>query len=245
ENGDLLYVDISESLTVRNHPKEETYKGHHCNPKVEMVFAILLAEMFLVINNLLMEIANLNIAFSPIFSLQNCHPSTVMKLVYQFCWRFHGVVLVTFNSCLGPFGFMSTQDEVVSGSNGLKDQRLVIKWTHSNTALFGGDPNRITIFGQSAGSAFATYHLLNRGVEGLIKGGICESTSKGDSVCNCSHLDDTFLTNNISQDLLEFLRSVPAKDLDFASDKYHDRVSCETVTNTDYDWVKAGNSTKL
>ncbi|RZB39649.1 hypothetical protein BDFB_014486 [Asbolus verrucosus] len=79
----------------------------------------------------------------------------------------------------------------------------------------------------------------------LFKPLVVPKTSKGDSVCNCSHLDDTFLTNNISQDLLEFLRSVPAKDLDFASDKYHDRVSRETVTNTDYDCVKAGNSTKL
>ncbi|RZC41743.1 COesterase and/or Abhydrolase 3 domain containing protein, partial [Asbolus verrucosus] len=44
----------------------------------------------------------------------------------------HGVVLVTINYRLGPFGFLSTEDEVIPGNNGLKDQQFAIKWTHDN-----------------------------------------------------------------------------------------------------------------
>ncbi|RZC35540.1 COesterase domain containing protein, partial [Asbolus verrucosus] len=108
----------------------------------------------------------------------------------------------------------------------------------------------------SAGSASVTYHLLNREVEGLIQGGICESETylspwsfqrraRETAFATAAILNDTFLANNNSQDQLELLQNVPAKALDIASDKYHDRVSCETSTNTNYDCVKAGNSTKL
>lgn len=58
-------------------------------------------------------------------------------------------------------GFISTGDKVVPGNNGLKDQNLALKWTRQNIARFGGDSERITIFGESAGGACTHYHMLS------------------------------------------------------------------------------------
>lgn len=76
------------------------------------------------------------------------------------------VILVSINYRLGIFGFISTLDEVIPGNNGLKDQLFALQWTHDNIHLFGGDPTRVTIFGQSAGSASCAYQLLNQNSKG-------------------------------------------------------------------------------
>jgi carboxylesterase type B len=61
---------------------------------------------------------------------------------------------------------MSTEDDVIPGNNGLKDQHLAFQWAHDNIHLFGGDPDKITIFGASAGSASVAYHLINQNSKG-------------------------------------------------------------------------------
>ena len=68
-----------------------------------------------------------------------------------------GVVLVTFNYRLGPFGFMahpalSAEAEGSSGNYGLLDMAAALRWVQRNIAAFGGDPARVTVFGQSAGA---------------------------------------------------------------------------------------------
>lgn len=68
---------------------------------------------------------------------------------------------------LGALGFLTTGDEVVSGNNGLKDQVMAMKWVKSNILKFGGDPEKITLFGESAGGASAHFHMmspLSRGI---------------------------------------------------------------------------------
>lgn len=67
------------------------------------------------------------------------------------------VVFVSFNYRLGAFGFLSTEDKLASGNWALKDQVLALKWVKDNIAAFGGDSNRITIFGESAGGAAVSY----------------------------------------------------------------------------------------
>lgn len=56
------------------------------------------------------------------------------------------------------------------GNYGLKDQHLALKWVKSNIEYFGGDPNKITIFGQSAGGASVQYQLLYEKNYGLFQG---------------------------------------------------------------------------
>lgn len=79
----------------------------------------------------------------------------------------HDVVLVTFNYRLGVFGFLSSGDENAPGNAGLKDQLLALKWVQSNIEAFGGDPARVTIYGESAGAAAVHYHVLSPESEGI------------------------------------------------------------------------------
>lgn len=152
------------------------------------------------------------------------------------------VIYVTLNYRLGPFGFLSTQDEVIPGNNGLKDQQLAIKWVHDNIHLFGGDPEKIVISGQSAGSASCGYQLLNQANKGLFRGAILESGSplspwafqrnaREIAFTTASFLNDTVASTNNSQSLLEYLQYVDGKAIDEASDKYYNLVRKSLKTN--------------
>ncbi|XP_050067730.1 glutactin-like [Anopheles maculipalpis] len=63
------------------------------------------------------------------------------------------VVLVTVQYRLGPLGFLSTKTERIPGNAGLMDLTLALEWIQQHIDRFGGDPNNVTLFGQSAGAA--------------------------------------------------------------------------------------------
>lgn len=92
-----------------------------------------------------------------------------------------GVVVVTVNYRLGPFGFLAhpllaqESPHHVSGNYGLLDQIAALKWVRRNIAAFGGDPNRVTIFGESAGALCVCRLLVSPLARGLFHRAIAES----------------------------------------------------------------------
>lgn len=74
-------------------------------------------------------------------------------------------------------GFLSTEDLESPGNYGLKDQHLALQWVQKNIKNFGGDKNRITIAGESAGSASVLYQMTYRKNKGLFHSAIANSGS--------------------------------------------------------------------
>lgn len=92
-----------------------------------------------------------------------------------------GVIVVTANYRLGVLGFLahpalSQESELhVSGNYGLLDQIAALKWVHRNIAAFGGDPGRVTVFGQSSGSMAVSALIASPLAKGLFQHAIGQS----------------------------------------------------------------------
>lgn len=90
-----------------------------------------------------------------------------------------GIVVVTINYRMGALGFMAhpelTAAQGASGNYGFMDQAAAIKWVHENIAAFGGDPEKVTIDGQSAGSMSVMAMLSTDLTRGMFRGAICQS----------------------------------------------------------------------
>lgn len=92
-----------------------------------------------------------------------------------------GVVLVTINYRVNVFGFFSHPDlerengERVSGNYGLLDQLAALRWVRDNIAAFGGDPERVTLAGQSAGCMSVQCLISSPLTQGLVTGAILQS----------------------------------------------------------------------
>ena len=92
-----------------------------------------------------------------------------------------GVVVVTFNYRLGPFGFLSHPELTkesghnASGNQALMDSIAALQWVQTNISAFGGDPRSVTIFGESAGAAIAAGLVGSPQTAGLFRRAISES----------------------------------------------------------------------
>ena len=78
-------------------------------------------------------------------------------------WMSEEIIFVAVNYRLGPFGFLSLGIEEAPGNQGLLDQRLAMLWVRDNIASFMGDPDQVTIAGESAGSFSVFYHMMSPG----------------------------------------------------------------------------------
>ncbi|MDR2911504.1 MAG: carboxylesterase family protein [Bacteroidales bacterium] len=96
-------------------------------------------------------------------------------------WAQKGVILVTINYRLGVLGFLAHPELTaenpngVSGNYGILDQIAALKWIKANISQFGGDPNQITVFGQSAGAGSVQTLVASPLTTGLIQGAIIQS----------------------------------------------------------------------
>uniref|UniRef100_A0A8C5Z813 Carboxylic ester hydrolase n=1 Tax=Marmota marmota marmota TaxID=9994 RepID=A0A8C5Z813_MARMA len=85
------------------------------------------------------------------------------------------VLVVTIQYRLGVLGFFSTGDQHATGNWGFLDQVATLRWVQQNIAHFGGNPDRVTIFGQSAGGTSVSSHVVSPMSQGLFHGAIMES----------------------------------------------------------------------
>lgn len=132
----------------------------------------------------------------------------------------HGVVLVTLNYRLGPFGFMAhpalseESGDGVSGNYGLLDIAAALAWVQRNIAAFGGDPEQVTLFGQSAGAAAVIDLMATPRAQGLFARAIAQSfgVTPMSSRADAERSGRDFALR-IGVDNLASLRALPAETL--------------------------------
>ncbi|MBE5861184.1 MAG: carboxylesterase family protein [Butyrivibrio sp.] len=137
-----------------------------------------------------------------------------------------GVILVNFGYRLGVFGYMANKELIdespnrTTGDYGLLDQIMALKWVHENIASFGGDPDNITIAGESAGASSVNALCVSPLTEGLFVRAIAESSSivqkkpyhtfreKEDALLTGEKIMEEFGATNIEE-----LRSIDGREL--------------------------------
>jgi para-nitrobenzyl esterase len=142
-----------------------------------------------------------------------------------------GLVVVTFNYRLGAFGFLATPElskesgHNASGNFGLQDDIALLQWVHRNISAFGGDPNRVTIGGWSAGAGSVGFMDMSPLAKGLFLRSIQESHARYDRDTELRYLATSYRTlQNAEQAGLKFqqehgahslqeLRALPWQDL--------------------------------
>ena len=141
----------------------------------------------------------------------------------------NGVIVVTFDYRLGSLGFFATKELIEEAKNngepvgnyGTMDQIAVLKWVKKNIAAFGGDPNNVTIFGESAGGRSVTWLMVSDAARGLFHRAIAESaqqsplrglTQKHLGMTPQIEIDAKYM-NALGVKSLKELRSLPANKL--------------------------------
>lgn len=132
-----------------------------------------------------------------------------------------GVILVTINYRLEVLGFLSMDTKEVPGNAGVKDQVAALQWVQKNIAKFGGDPSKVTVFGESAGASCTGYHIVSPMSKGLFGRAIAMSgVPLADTSIAFEPRKRAFalgkqlgLETDDPDKLLEFLQNVDARNL--------------------------------
>jgi para-nitrobenzyl esterase len=130
-----------------------------------------------------------------------------------------GVVVVTVNHRLGAFGLLSNADLTAespnnaSGNYGMMDLVAALRWVQQNIAAFGGDPDRVTIFGQSGGAQKVIWLLASPMAKGLFHRAIVESGTNRNIADNNTRVDTQFEAYNVSDKFHEKIGTSKAAEL--------------------------------
>ncbi|KAL5115743.1 hypothetical protein ACEQ8H_006351 [Pleosporales sp. CAS-2024a] len=170
------------------------------------------------------------------------------------------IMTVNINYRLSAWGFLSGSEEVKDEgvlNLGLRDQRLALHWVKENIAAFGGDPNKVTIWGESAGAASVGYHItaFNGRDDKLFRGAMMESGnpinfgSLNDPLANAAMYKElTQRTNCANQTTspLQCLRDLPAATLNTAINMTSPTVNLTGFMPVlDYDFIAKRTSIQL
>ena len=139
-----------------------------------------------------------------------------------------GVVVVSMNYRLGPYGFLAhpaltAEQGGASGNYGLMDQRAALEWVRDNIAAFGGDPDNVTLFGQSAGGLSVCLHVIapeSRGLfhRGITQSGLCDSALEELAVSEMVGLELAASLACEGADALGCLRGKTAEEIEAVDD---------------------------
>jgi len=136
-------------------------------------------------------------------------------------WMDYDVVIVEVQYRLSALGFLSLDIDEVPGNAGMFDMLEALKWTQKYVKYFGGDPNCVTIFGESAGAASVSFLLLVPQARGLFHRAIAQSGSMlADWALDAralqngrSIVEETGCPMEPKEDMVACLRTIPAQQL--------------------------------
>jgi para-nitrobenzyl esterase len=173
-------------------------------------------------------------------------------------WAKKGAIGVTLNYRLGPLGFAVLpelrEEAGRTGNYGLYDQLTAIKWVKNNIAAFGGDPDNITIMGQSAGAMSVQQHCLSPLSKGIFHKAVMSSGGGASKALATAEPDKNFefwhmIMEKCGATTLEEFRAVPVEKL-FSVWQENKKASMgggcspcidgELVVNTSYNVLAAG-----
>ena len=131
-----------------------------------------------------------------------------------------GVVLVSFNYRVGQMGFFAHPElsaenpDGVSGNYGILDQIAALEWIQDNIAAFGGDPAKVTIFGESAGGISVSMLCASPLAKGLFRGAISQSGGSFGPVEERSYPGENMTSLEVAEkDGVKFMEGVGAQSL--------------------------------
>jgi para-nitrobenzyl esterase len=160
-----------------------------------------------------------------------------------------GVLLVTVNYRLGAMGFFSHPELTAesphhsSGNYGSLDQLAALNWVKKNITQFGGDPDNVTLFGESAGAIDSARLMISPLATGLFKRVISESGPSFDEGQTLSQAESfgsavgALAPGDAQATPLQKLRALPATEVEALMDKAKERLPTDTTAATVDGWL--------